>query len=326
MSPTDVDTAYRELVVQTHKLDTAFDTSFQFAMQGQAAFTGCGPGACRVTATLNTSFIGRNATPRSTADADMVVTMLGDGAPAGGCTARGTLPVNGTGQMSCINVSSAWSAYYARAATTPGTHVHVANVVVTARVMTEVLIAELIRKLQEENQRYLEEQEQRGNPPSARPSRSKQCQPKDPVYGPLDNGRATSAHAILCDPLKDGSPAPQIALRGLPMPMTMRPDNTFEFGRAHLIAKRMGGEGVLANLVPLYSKVNGSTMIRCENRVVNAVVDGKEQVEITVRANYVPGKLIPESVSMTAVGDGGFRLNVTIPNVDSAVNIDACNR
>ncbi|MEU4101774.1 hypothetical protein AB0F16_14445 [Streptomyces tanashiensis] len=38
--------------------------------------------------------------------------MTGSGSPVGSCTAAGTLPVNGTGSVSCTNTSSAWASWY----------------------------------------------------------------------------------------------------------------------------------------------------------------------------------------------------------------------
>lgn len=321
MTPDDVNTAYLELIAQIGTLDTAIDTSFRFTLQGQAAFSGCGPGACRVTAALNTSYVGRNAAPRRTVDADMVVTMLGDGAPAGGCTAKGSLPVNGTGKLSCVNNSPAWNAYYNRATTTPGTHVHLAHVVATATAVGQAFLEAARRKTLADHEKYMKEQAQRRNTPT----RSTKCTPKDPVYGPLNNGRATSAHAVLCKPLTDGTDAGGIALRGLPPNQTRRPDGTIEFDRGHLLAKRLGGAGRVENLVPMYSKVNNGAMKRCENRVAEAVASD-EQVDITVTANYDPSQVIPVSIRIVAVGDRSFSLDATIDNVDRAVNIDECNR
>ncbi|HSA52964.1 MAG TPA: hypothetical protein VLH10_23000, partial [Yinghuangia sp.] len=147
----------RELEAKIAELANAIDPSISYTAQGQASFSGCGAGACTVTATVTGRFQGKYVTnPQVTAD--MTVTMTFDGAAVGGCSSTGTLPVDGTGTMSCVNVSPAWTAAYTRAEASdraiaasgrqPPTHVYAAQVSVVARAMAEADVEAMRQELQ----------------------------------------------------------------------------------------------------------------------------------------------------------------------------------
>ncbi|UGQ13262.1 hypothetical protein LO772_06495 [Yinghuangia sp. ASG 101] len=171
----------RELEGKVAELANAIDPSISYTAQGQASFSGCGPGACTVTATVTGRFQGKYVTnPQVTAD--MTVTMTFDGAAVGGCSATGPLPVNGPGTMSCVNVSPAWTAAYSRAQANdramassgrqPPPHIYAAQVSVTARAMADADVEAMKQELQrriEELLRSLPQQAGGGNAPPLSP-------------------------------------------------------------------------------------------------------------------------------------------------------------
>lgn len=150
LSPEAVDATYDQLIERAEQLVDSFDTSYQANMVGDAAFTGCGPGACTITATLKTSFTSKNLQPVGQFNAVMNVTMTGDGRPAGGCSTTGTLPANGTGTLQCTNTSSAWNSYYTQAMRQRGAHVYVAQAVVLARGMAAPDVKKLVDRLKKD--------------------------------------------------------------------------------------------------------------------------------------------------------------------------------
>ncbi|TYC21433.1 hypothetical protein FXF52_26215 [Micromonospora sp. MP36] len=149
MGQAEVNSLFRDLVSNAKQLEESFDLSYQFTAKGSAKFTGCGPGACRVTVIVNSRFVGKDLEAPKTASATMTVTMTGDGRPVGGCTTTGTLPVNATGQLSCTNTSPAWTSWYLRARNQRGTHVYAAQAEVLARAMTRVQVQRIVDELQE---------------------------------------------------------------------------------------------------------------------------------------------------------------------------------
>ncbi|MGW2016683.1 DNA/RNA non-specific endonuclease [Streptomyces sp. NPDC001927] len=311
MDSAAVEDLFNDLVRDIKQLKkNSVDLSYQFNTQGKAAFTGCGPGACTVTMTVNSTFVSANVKPPKTIDAMMSVSMTGSGTPVGGCTTSGTLPVNGTGSLSCTNTSPAWSSWYNRARNQRGTHVYTALAQVVGSAVTEATIDYMIR----EAQRWYEEAlEQADTPtPSASPSGTHSCTPQAPVYGALDAaGRGTSGHAVLCEPLPDGTVA-NVDPLGY--------DSRFHDG-GHLIGKQFGGSGdTTSNIVTLHRQMNQVIMRTCENRVRD-LVKAEEPVDYTVTANYVPGQTLPESVTMTAKGSRGTIFTKTIPNIPSGPHV-----
>lgn len=304
MDQQQVDALFDDLVKNTRQLKDSFDLSYQFNTRGSAAFTGCGPGACTVTVTLANTFTSKNLKPPPKVDATMTVTMTGDGSPVGGCTTSGPLPVNATGTLSCTNVSPQWNSWYFRAQAQRGTHVYTALARVLGRAITSADIDRLIEELHRRHEEY----QRNLNSPTPSPS---DCTPQAPTYGPLNDGRGTSGHAVLCEPLQSGSAA-GIAPKGY---------NAATFDRGHLIGDQFGGSGrTVANIVPLYKQMNQVVMRTCENRVAD-LVKTEQPVDYTVTANYVAGKVIPDSVTMIAMGSKGTIFTKTIPNTPSASHV-----
>ncbi|MFE5482922.1 DNA/RNA non-specific endonuclease [Streptomyces sp. NPDC056527] len=306
-----IDDLFDDLVRDTRQLKkNSVDLSYQFSTQGKAAFTGCGPGACTVTMTLSSTFVSANVKPPKNVNAVMTVSMTGSGAPVGGCTTSGTLPVNGAGSLSCTNTSPAWASWYQRARSQRGTHVYTALAQVVGQALAEATVDYLIEELLRRHEEYQREHVDTGTP-SASPSRTDSCTPQAPVYGPLNAGRGTSGHVVLCDPPPTGSAA-SIAPRGY---------NSAVHDRGHLIGDQFGGSGgTLSNVVTLFRQMNQVVMRTCENRV-RELVKAEDPVDYTVTANYIPGQVIPASITMTAKGSKGSIFSKTIPNTPTASHV-----
>jgi hypothetical protein len=91
--------------------------------------------------------------------------------------------------------------------------------------------------------------------------------------------------------------------------------------RGHLLGRQLGGSGDLAaNLVALYqTRANSPVMRDYENAVAEAVQAG-ETVRYAVRPLY-PSRTsngAPSAIRITANGDRGFRLDVTVANTAKA--------
>jgi len=91
--------------------------------------------------------------------------------------------------------------------------------------------------------------------------------------------------------------------------------------RGHLLGRQLGGSGDLAaNLVALYqTRANSPVMRDYENAVAEAVQAG-ETVRYAVRPLYPSrtSKGAPSAIRITANGDRGFRLDVTVANTAKA--------
>ncbi|WP_205847360.1 DNA/RNA non-specific endonuclease, partial [Planctopirus hydrillae] len=97
-------------------------------------------------------------------------------------------------------------------------------------------------------------------------------------------------------------------------------------GRAHLVAKQLGGSGKDArNIVAMFQyTANSPAMSSCEGKIAAAVRNG-ECVELKVTANYNRDDPKPVSIAIEANGDRGcFSLTVTIPNTKSAATPSQC--
>ena len=96
--------------------------------------------------------------------------------------------------------------------------------------------------------------------------------------------------------------------------------------RAHLLGRQLGGTGDLpANLVALYqTRANTPVMRDYESAVAEAVQAG-ETVRYTVRPTYPNPSFdgAPSAIRITATGDHGFRLDVTIANTPQAAVTEA---
>jgi hypothetical protein len=91
--------------------------------------------------------------------------------------------------------------------------------------------------------------------------------------------------------------------------------------RAHLLGRQLGGSGDLeANLVALYqSRANTPVMRDYETAVAQAVQAG-QTVRYRVRPVYPSRRFngAPSAIRLTANGERGFRLDVTIANTPTA--------
>jgi hypothetical protein len=91
--------------------------------------------------------------------------------------------------------------------------------------------------------------------------------------------------------------------------------------RAHLLGRQLGGSGdVPANLVALYqTRANTPVMRDYESAVAEAARAG-ETVRYAVRPRYPSATFggAPSAIRITASGDHGFRLDVTIANTPEA--------
>jgi hypothetical protein len=91
--------------------------------------------------------------------------------------------------------------------------------------------------------------------------------------------------------------------------------------RAHLLGRQLGGTGELpANLVALYqTRANTPVMRDYETTVAEAAQAG-ETIRYRVRPIYPSpnDRGAPSAIRMTASGDRGFRLQVTIANTPQA--------
>jgi len=96
--------------------------------------------------------------------------------------------------------------------------------------------------------------------------------------------------------------------------------------RAHLLGRQLGGTGDLpANLVALYqTRANTPVMRDYESAVAEAARAG-EVIRYTVDPRYPSATFegAPSAIRITASGDHGFRLNVTIANTPQAAVTEA---
>jgi len=140
----------------------------------------------------------------------------------------------------------------------------------------------------------------------------------NPITGQRSGVRATITPAMVAAAARDelGSAAdPDIRPPGLDqLPARNR-------ARAHLLGRQLGGSGDLpANLVALYqTRANTPVMRDYETAVAEAVRAG-EVVRYSVRPRYPSATFngAPTAIRITAVGDHGFRLDVTIANTPEA--------
>ena len=141
----------------------------------------------------------------------------------------------------------------------------------------------------------------------------------NPITGQRSGVRATITPAMVTAAARDelGSAAdPGIRPPGLDqLPARNR-------ARAHLLGRQLGGSGDLpANLVALYqTRANTPVMRDYETAVAEAVRAG-EVVRYSVQPRYPSATFngAPSAIRITAVGDHGFRLDVTIANTPEAM-------
>jgi hypothetical protein len=96
--------------------------------------------------------------------------------------------------------------------------------------------------------------------------------------------------------------------------------------RGHLLGRQLGGSGDLeANLVALYqTRANSPVMRDYESAVADAAQAG-ETIQYTVRPLYRSRTSdgAPRAIRITASGDAGFRLDVTVANTPQATVTEA---
>jgi hypothetical protein len=91
--------------------------------------------------------------------------------------------------------------------------------------------------------------------------------------------------------------------------------------RAHLLGRQLGGTGDLpANLVALYQTRANTPVMRDYESVVAEAARAGEVIRYAVRPRYPSATFegAPSPIRITASGDHGFRLDVTIANTPQA--------
>jgi len=131
------------------------------------------------------------------------------------------------------------------------------------------------------------------------------------VYGePRDRDYAVGVDAKLVKGMW-GTPAnPAI------VPPGYLPNQRPRLARGHLLARQLGGSGdTIANLVTLYQSMNQGPLLRDED-VIRAAIDSCEVVNVSSIPNYQGSGSFPvKSVTITAIGNCGFFLQDTTPNL-----------
>jgi hypothetical protein len=140
----------------------------------------------------------------------------------------------------------------------------------------------------------------------------------DPATGQRSGVRATITPAMVAAAAHDelGSAAdPNIRPAGLDqLPARNR-------ARAHLLGRQLGGTGDLpANLVALYQTRANSPVMRDYEATVAEAARAGETIRYNVRPIYPSPSYrgAPSAIRITATGDHGFRLQVTIANTPQA--------
>ncbi|WP_459955738.1 nucleic acid/nucleotide deaminase domain-containing protein [Nocardia sp. IFM 10818] len=107
LSPTDRDRAYDDLVAATQSLHNAVNVGVEFNFD-RSGNIDCSDTACTVTVNVTSSATATNgATVTGSVAATMQATVTVDGQPAAGCSAAQTIPINGSGVLSCVDTSVA---------------------------------------------------------------------------------------------------------------------------------------------------------------------------------------------------------------------------
>ncbi|WBP91110.1 LamG-like jellyroll fold domain-containing protein [Kitasatospora cathayae] len=85
--------------------------------------------------------------------------------------------------------------------------------------------------------------------------------------------------------------------------------------RGHLLARVLGGDGEdRRNLVPLWANANSPVMSSVEAKIASALKAG-ESIYFTSRPAYDGRNPLPDTVTLTAVGNRGTRIAFPVPNV-----------
>ncbi|MEU9691054.1 SON protein [Amycolatopsis japonica] len=102
LSPQETDAVYEELTSNTKKLTGAVDTGVRFDMDG-AATVACSASGCTVTANVSSSASASGGKVTGQVNATMTANVTIGGRSAGSCRNSATLPMNGSGSISCVN-------------------------------------------------------------------------------------------------------------------------------------------------------------------------------------------------------------------------------
>ncbi|MEY9947913.1 hypothetical protein [Kitasatospora sp. GAS1066B] len=101
--PGDAQNTYQGLVNDTKSLADAVDSDLQFNLQGNGQLS-CSDAGCQVTVSVSNTISATGAGSTVVGGniaAELTATITVEGRPAPGCTGQGSLPLNGTGTMSC---------------------------------------------------------------------------------------------------------------------------------------------------------------------------------------------------------------------------------
>jgi hypothetical protein len=131
------------------------------------------------------------------------------------------------------------------------------------------------------------------------------------ALGALDDlGRPTGASATVSREMLGTGTRTSRAIR----PPGFRGDPAGH-ARGHLIARQLGGSGTDArNLVTLFQRPANSPVMRGFETAVRRAVERGEVVRYNAQPIYRGAEEIPRAVTLTARGNRGFRLDVTILN------------
>lgn len=152
MGDDDIDQMYREIEQRTSQLADAVDTGVQLQAAIDASWGACSAAACQVNVQVSNKV--RSSPAQSTnVTAQLTVSMTGEGAPVGGCTAQAQVPLNGSTTMSCTNVSPAWTTFYTRSQRTPGWHPYMAQAAVVVRAVATADVEKLVQHVKDEAER-----------------------------------------------------------------------------------------------------------------------------------------------------------------------------
>ena len=141
----------------------------------------------------------------------------------------------------------------------------------------------------------------------------------DPATGQRSGVRATITPAMVAAAARDelGSAAdPDIRPPGFDqLPARNR-------ARGHLLGRQLGGTGELpANLIALYQTRANTPVMRDYETAVAGAAQAGEVIRYAVDPHYPSATFegAPSAIRITATGDHGFRLDVTIANTPEAV-------
>jgi hypothetical protein len=132
-------------------------------------------------------------------------------------------------------------------------------------------------------------------------------------YGELDAlNRPTGVEALITKEMLDtGSDAAQ----SIKPPGWSGDGLKYNEARGHLLGKQLGGSGkIRENLVTIEQNPTNSPFMRDFESSIKAAVRSGETVRYSVEAMYKGANPVPQGITMSARGSGGFSLDLTILN------------